>query len=94
MMEGFGLADVLMTILGNHPDRSFTCRRPCRAALRSAFWRPTLTFHCIRYEPEQSLGTLISLPNTLGLYAYAGVLGTGLVFGGLSGWARLAWVKE
>jgi hypothetical protein len=38
------------------------------------------------------LGT--SLPNAFALNAYAGVLGTGLTFSGLAGWAAKAWSTE
>lgn len=37
------------------------------------------------------VGLLISLPDAFGLKSYVGVLGTGLVFGGLTGWAAKMW---
>ncbi len=38
-------------------------------------------------------GLLISLPDAFALHSYIGVLGTGLLFGGLAGWASKTWGK-
>ena len=37
------------------------------------------------------VGLLISLPDAFGLNSYAGVLGTGLLFGALTAWAVKMW---
>jgi hypothetical protein len=37
------------------------------------------------------VGLLISLPDAFALKAYAGILGTGLIFGAIAGWAASAW---
>jgi hypothetical protein len=37
------------------------------------------------------VGLLISLPDAFGLKAYAGILGTGILFGALSGLAVKLW---
>jgi len=34
---------------------------------------------------------LISLPDAFALKSYAGILGTGLIFGAIAGWAASAW---
>jgi len=40
------------------------------------------------------MGLLIRLPNAFALNAYAGVHGTGVTFGGLAGWAGIAWSTQ
>ena len=37
------------------------------------------------------VGLLVSLPDAFALKAYAGILGTGLIFGALAGWAAKMW---
>ena len=37
------------------------------------------------------VGVLISLPDAFALESYVGVLGTGLLFGGLTAWAAKMW---
>jgi hypothetical protein len=37
------------------------------------------------------VGVLISLPDAFGLHSYAGVLGTGLLFGALTAWTARKW---
>jgi hypothetical protein len=37
------------------------------------------------------VGALISLPDAFGLNSYVGVLGTGILFGALTGWAASMW---
>ena len=37
------------------------------------------------------VGLLISLPDAIAMKSYAGILGTGLVFGALTGWAVKMW---
>ena len=39
------------------------------------------------------VGLLISLPDAFALKSYLGILGTGLLFGALAGWAANAWAK-
>lgn len=38
-------------------------------------------------------GLLISLPDAFALHSYIGVLGTGVVFGAIAGWAAKKWAK-
>jgi len=37
------------------------------------------------------VGLLISIPDAIAMKSYAGILGTGLVFGALTGWAVKMW---
>jgi hypothetical protein len=90
----FGIADVLMTVFGNHPDRSNGMLLQAffsRFAIGFLATNVSLALHPV--VAGAVVGLLVSLPDAFGLHAYAGVLGTGLVFGALAGWARKAWAK-
>ena len=84
----FGVIDVLMTVLGKHPDRT-------RAMLLQAFFSLfAIGFLAanvsLRMHPAISgaiVGLLISLPDAFALKSYIGILGTGLIFGAIAGWA-------
>jgi uncharacterized membrane protein YebE (DUF533 family) len=39
-------------------------------------------------------GLLISLPDAFSLHSYVGVLGTGIVFGAIAGWAGNRWTHH
>ena len=39
-------------------------------------------------------GLLISLPDAFALDSYVGVLGTGIVFGAIAGWAGNKWTRR
>ncbi len=39
------------------------------------------------------LGLLISLPDAFAMKSYAGILGTGVAFGALAGWAAKMWAR-
>lgn len=90
----FGLADVLMTVTGNHPDRNISMLLQAFSSRFAIGWLATnieLPMH-----PALAgalVGVLVSLPDAFGLHSYVGVLGTGLVFGALAGWARRRWAK-
>jgi len=88
----FGVIDVVMTLFGQHPDRT-------TAMLLQAFFsrfaigvlgaNVSLPMH-----PALAgalVGLLISLPDAFALHSYVGILGTGLIFGALAGWAAKAW---
>ncbi len=88
----FGVIDVLMTLFGQHPDRT-------TAMLLQAFFsrfaigvlgaNVSLPLH-----PALAgalVGLLISLPDAFALQSYVGIIGTGLIFGALAGWAAKAW---
>jgi len=90
----FGVADVLMTVLGSHPDVS-------RSTLWQAF-SSRLAIGVLGANVSPGIdcvisgavaGLLISLPDAFALHSYLGVLGTGLVFGALAGWAAKKWAR-
>ena len=88
----WGLADVAMTVFGNHPERTtgmllqaFTSR----FAIGFLAANVALKLHPV--VAGALVGLLISLPDAFGLKAYAGILGTGLIFGALSGLAVKLW---
>ena len=90
----FGLADMLMTFLGKHPDLNATL---FLQAFSSRFAIGVLATNLDLPVPPVIAGAiaglLISLPDAFGLHAYAGVLGTGLLFGALAGWARRTFAR-
>lgn len=88
----FGLADVLMTVIGKHPGMTTILLLQAfssRFALGILAATVTLPVHPV--VAGAVAGLLISLPDAFGLNSYAGVLGTGLLFGALTGWAAKAW---
>jgi len=90
----FGIADVLMTVFGHHPDVS-------RSMLLQAFSSrlaigvlgANVSLGMDRVISGALAGLLISLPDAFALHSYIGVLGTGLVFGALAGWAAKKWAR-
>lgn len=90
----FGVADVLMTVFGNHPDVS-------RSMLLQAFFSSlaigvlgaNVSLGMNQIMAGALAGMLISLPDPFALHSYIGVLGTGLVFGAVAGWAAKKWGK-
>ncbi len=88
----FGTIDVLMTIFGNHPERTTGM---LLQASSSRFAIGLLAANvALPMPPAVSgalVGLLISLPDVFALNAYGGILGTGLIFGANAGWATNAW---
>ena len=91
----FGIADVLMTVLGAHPDVS---RSMLLQAFTSRFAIGILGVNVslgIDHVLAGALaGLLISLPDAFSLHSYVGVLGTGIVFGAIAGWAGNKWTHH
>ena len=88
----FGVADVLMTVYGTHPGRSAGMLLQAfssRFAIGLLGANLSLPVHPL--VAGALAGLLISLPDALGLRAYAGILGTGLLFGALAGLAVKVW---
>jgi hypothetical protein len=84
----FGTIDVLMTLQGNHPDRT-------TAMLLQAFFSrfaigllaANVSFRVHPAVAGALVGLLISLPDAFALRSYVGILGTGLIFGMLAGFS-------
>ena len=81
-----------MVVFGKSPDKS------TEMLLQAFFSRFALGFLAanvsLRLHPALSgalVGLLISLPDAIAMKSYAGILGTGLVFGALTGWAVKMW---
>ncbi len=88
----FGLIDVLMTVFGKHPDVSSTMLLQAfssRFAVGILAATVTLPVHPVL--AGAIVGLLVSLPDAFGLNSYLGVIGTGLLFGGLTAWAVKMW---
>lgn len=91
----FGVAYVLLTVFGNHPDVS-------RAMLLQAFSSrlaigvlvANVSLGMDQIWAGALTGLLISLPDAFALHSYAGVLGTGLLFGAIAGWVSKTWGKQ
>ena len=90
----FGLVDALIVLFGRHPERS-------TAMLLQAFCsRFAIGFLAanvsLRLHPAVAgalVGLLISLPDAFAMKSYVGILGTGLIFGALTGWATKTWAR-
>jgi len=84
-----------MTLMGHPPDRNASM---LLQAFTSRFAIGLLsTTVSLPLHPVLSgviVGILISLPDSIGLHTYAGVLGTGVVFGALGGWTGKALAKS
>jgi len=88
----FGIVDVLMTVFGKHLDMTRTMLLQAfssRFAIGVLAATVTLPVHPIL--AGAIVGVLISLPDAFGLHSYAGVLGTGLLFGALTAWTARKW---
>ncbi len=88
----FGVIDVLMTVFGNHPDRNTGMLLQAfssRLAIGLLAANVSLRVHPVL--AGAIVGLLISLPDAFALKAYIGILGTGLIFGALAGWAADVW---
>lgn len=88
----FGVVDVLITAMGKHPGTTTTMFLQAfssRFAVGVLAATVTLPIHPVLAGAV--VGLLVSLPDAFGLNSYVGVLGTGLLFGGLTGWAAKMW---
>src|SRR5258708_28961186 len=90
----FGMLDAAMVVFGKHPDKSL------EMLLQAFFSRFAIGFLAanvsLRLHPAISgalVGLLISLPDAFAMKSYVGILGTGLVFGALTGWAVKMWAN-
>jgi hypothetical protein len=86
----FGVIDMLMVL--NHPDRTMAM---LLQAFSSRFAIGVLGANVsLPMHPALAgalVGLLISLPDAFIARSYLGIIGTGLVFGALVGWAAKAW---
>ena len=88
----FGAVDAAMVVFGKSRDKSATV---VLGAFFSRFALGVLaanvTFHLHPALTGAIVGLLISLPEAIAMKSYAGILGTGLVFGALTGMAVKLW---
>jgi len=88
----FGIADALMVVFGKHPERT-------TSVLLTAFFSrfaigvlaANVSFPIHPALAGAIVGLLISLPDAFAQKSYVGILGTGLVFGALTGWVAMKW---
>ena len=88
----FGAIDASMVMFGRSPDKS------TGMLLQAFFSRFALGFLAanvsLRLHPALSgalVGLLISIPDAIAMKSYPGILGTGLIFGALTGWTVKMW---
>jgi len=90
----FGAIDVSMTVAGSQPNRSWSWEILAQAFF-SRFAIGVLGANVsLRMHPALAgaiVGMLVSLPDAFALRSYLGVIGTGIVFGALAGWAASKW---
>lgn len=88
----FGIVDVLMTI--RHPGVD---REGLLAAFFSRFalgiFAANNTFKMDPILAGVLVGILVSLPDAFLLKAYGGIIGTGILFGAISGWIVKMWAR-
>jgi hypothetical protein len=88
----FGAADVLMTVHGNHPERTTgMLLQAFSSRFAIGLLAATISLRMPQALAGALVGLLISLPDAFALKTYPGILGTGLVFGALAGWAAEIW---
>jgi hypothetical protein len=88
----FGLIDVLMTAFGKHPGVSTTMfLQAFTSRFAIGLLAATIALPVHPVLAGAIVGALISLPDAFGLNSYVGVLGTGILFGALTGWAASVW---
>jgi len=88
----FGAADVLMTVYGNHPERTTgMLLQAFSSRFAIGLLAATVSLRMPQALAGAIVGLLISLPDAFALKSYPGILGTGLVFGALAGWAARMW---
>src|SRR5215471_15608833 len=83
----FRIIDVLMTVLGNHPERNTgMLLQAFSSRFAIGFLAANISLRIHPVVAGAIVGLLVSLPDTFALKSYGGILGTGLVFGALTGW--------
>jgi predicted outer membrane lipoprotein len=90
----FGVIDALMVVLGKHPERTTTMLLQAffsRFAIGLLGANVSLGLHPV--ISGALVGLLVSLPDAFALKSYGGILGTGLLFGALAGWAAKAFAR-
>jgi hypothetical protein len=87
----FGAVDVLITLRGAHPHTTAMLLQAFFSRFAIGFLAANVS---LRMHPALSgalVGLLISLPDAFALKSYVGILGTGLLFGAIAGWAAKVW---
>ena len=88
----FGLADVLMTVYGNHPERTTgMLLQAFSSRFAIGFLAANISLRVHPVVAGAIVGLLVSLPDAFALKSYPGILGTGLLFGALTGLAAKLW---
>ncbi|MGA3087479.1 MAG: hypothetical protein ABSD75_02630 [Terriglobales bacterium] len=87
-----GTSDVLIAVYGNHPEHTAgMLLQAFSSRFAIGLLATTVSLPMPQVASGAVVGLLISLPDAFALNAYAGILGTGLLFGALAGWAAKRW---
>ena len=90
----FGIIDVLMTVFGKHPHRTTgMLLQAFSSRFAIGFLAANVSLSMHPALAGAIVGSLISVPDAFALKSYVGILGTGLIFGALAGWAAQTWAK-
>jgi hypothetical protein len=88
----FGVLDAAMVIFGKHPDESLSMLlQAFFSRFAIGFLAANVTLWMYPAISGALVGFLISLPDAFVMKSYLGILGTGLIFGALAGWAGSKW---
>ncbi|HTW31828.1 MAG TPA: hypothetical protein VMD76_09125 [Candidatus Sulfotelmatobacter sp.] len=83
----FGMIDVMMTLLGKHPGRmTALLLEGFSSRFAIGFLAANVSLRMPPVLGGAIVGLLISLPDAFALKSYVGMIGSGLIFGALTGW--------
>lgn len=90
----FGIADVAMTLQGGHTNVwSPMLSQAFLSRFAIGFLVPYLRLTTNAITGGAIAGFLMSLPGAAVIGSYLGILGSGIVFGALAGWAARRWAS-
>jgi len=89
----FGVIDALMVVFGKTPWTTTMLLQAFFSRFAIGLLGANVWFGIHPVASGAIVGLLISLPDAFALKSYPGILGTGLLFGALAGWAAKAWAK-
>lgn len=90
----FGAMDASMVIFGKGPDKSMTMiLQAFLSRFALGILAANVNFRLNSVVSGAIVGLLISLPDAVAMKSYPGILGTGLVFGALTGTAVKLWAS-
>jgi hypothetical protein len=86
-----GLLDVLLMLPMNFPDKTTALTGAFFSRFAVGFLAVQVTLPCHAALSGAIVGLLVSLPDAIITKAYGPIIVTGLLFGGIAGWAGRTW---